>query len=44
MVKIRRKLQIQKRQIQEQLELQRLPRDEDPPIMQLSEFMNITFA
>lgn len=44
MMKMRRKLQFQKRQNQEQQELQQLPSDQDSPHMQFAEFMNTTFA
>lgn len=44
MMKMRRKLQFQKRQNQEQQELQQLSSDQDSPHMQFSEFMNTTFA
>lgn len=44
MMKMRRKLQFQKRQNQEQQELQQLPSDQDSPHMQFSEFMNTKFA
>lgn len=44
MMKMRRKLRFQKRQIQEQQELQQLLTDQDPPHMRFSEFMNTTFA